>query len=311
MTWRASWCATASAFGVPWDEMPVFGTSAARFDDDGVTALYHAAAPGCCATAGCRQAPVRAADGRRPGLDAARALVPPQRARYLAEIAQAVRGYHRMTGEQAALARRLQHLRTAQDELRRAERRCGSGCPGSGGEAAGALLPETTEALAAWPGVVEQYSGDDHSLHRARQGVPHPAAAHDAVRHFGAAGGAAPTTDHGDLVRFLREENLPGGFPYTAGVFPFKRTGEAPARMFAGEGDPFRTNRRFHLLAAGQPATRLSTAFDSVTLYGRDPGPSPDVYGKVGTSGVSIATLDDMRELYAGFDLCAPRRRCR
>jgi isobutyryl-CoA mutase len=112
--------------------------------------------------------------------------------------------------------------------------------------------------------------------------------------------------DHGALLRFLRAENLPGHFPFTAGVFPFKRSGEAPARMFAGEGDPHRTNRRFHLLSKGQPATRLSTAFDSVTLYGRDPSPRPDVYGKVGTSGVSVATLDDMKDLYAGFDLVSP-----
>ena len=112
--------------------------------------------------------------------------------------------------------------------------------------------------------------------------------------------------DDGDLLRFLREENLPGHFPFTAGVFPFKREGEDPARMFAGEGDPFRTNRRFRLLSEGSAATRLSTAFDSVTLYGRDPGESPDVYGKVGTSGVSIATLDDMKALYDGFDLTAP-----
>ena len=112
--------------------------------------------------------------------------------------------------------------------------------------------------------------------------------------------------DHGELVSFLRRENLPGYFPFTAGVFPFKREGEDPARMFAGEGDPFRTNRRFKLLSEGQPATRLSTAFDSVTLYGRDPDPRPDVYGKVGTSGVSVATLDDMKALYDGFDLVVP-----
>jgi methylmalonyl-CoA mutase len=112
--------------------------------------------------------------------------------------------------------------------------------------------------------------------------------------------------DHGELLRFLRKENLPGYFPFTAGVFPFKRDNEDPARMFAGEGDPFRTNRRFKLLSEGQPATRLSTAFDSVTLYGRDPAERPDIYGKVGTSGVSVATLDDMKALYDGFDLCAP-----
>ena len=294
------------AFGVPWDEMPVFGTSAARFDDDGVTALYHQLA-GLLRDRG-----LPAGTGAVPTTDTRVStrlvsLVPPQRAHYLSEIAQAVRGYHRVTGEQAALARRLQHLQTAQDELSRAERPdAAAAARDLASEAAGALLPETTEALAAWPGVVEQYSGDDHSYTvRGRE-------FHTPLRRTTLSGTSVPrvalprTTDHADLVRFLREENLPGGFPYTAGVFPFKRAGEAPARMFAGEGDPFRTNRRFHLLAADQPATRLSTAFDSVTLYGRDPGPSPDVYGKVGTSGVSIATLDDMRELYAGFDLCSP-----
>src|SRR5690606_18916269 len=114
------------------------------------------------------------------------------------------------------------------------------------------------------------------------------------------------TTDHGELVAYWRSENLPGKFPFTAGVFPFKRDNEDPARMFAGEGDPFRTNRRFKMLSQGQPATRLSTAFDSVTLYGRDPGERPDIYGKVGTSGVSVATLDDMKALYSGFDLVSP-----
>ena len=112
--------------------------------------------------------------------------------------------------------------------------------------------------------------------------------------------------DDGTLLRWLRREHLPGHFPFTAGVFPFTRDDEEPTRMFAGEGDAFRTNRRFHLLSEGQPATRLSTAFDSVTLYGRDPDERPDIYGKVGTSGVSIATLDDMKALYAGFDLTSP-----
>jgi methylmalonyl-CoA mutase len=113
-------------------------------------------------------------------------------------------------------------------------------------------------------------------------------------------------SDWGELLSFLMRENLPGAFPYTAGVFPYRRTGEDPIRMFAGEGTPERTNRRFHLLAHGQPAVRLSTAFDSVTLYGEDPHTRPDIYGKVGNSGVSIATLDDMKKLYSGFDLCAP-----
>ena len=107
------------------------------------------------------------------------------------------------------------------------------------------------------------------------------------------------------MLRFLRQENLPGGFPYTAGLYPYKRTGEDPTRMFAGEGTPERTNRRFHYVSLGQPAVRLSTAFDSVTLYGEDPHRRPDIYGKVGNSGVSICTVDDMKKLYSGFDLCA------
>ena len=111
---------------------------------------------------------------------------------------------------------------------------------------------------------------------------------------------------HGELLKWLMLENVPGSFPYAAGVFAFKREGEDPTRMFAGEGDAFRTNRRFKLVSEGMPAKRLSTAFDSVTLYGADPAPRPDIYGKVGNSGVSIATLDDMKVLYDGFDLCSP-----
>jgi methylmalonyl-CoA mutase len=118
---------------------------------------------------------------------------------------------------------------------------------------------------------------------------------------------AAPTyRSWGELLTFLGKENLPGSYPYTGGVYPYRRTGEDPIRMFAGEGTPERTNRRFHYLSVGQPAARLSTAFDSVTLYGEDPAPRPDIYGKIGNSGVNIPTLDDMKKLYSGFDLCAP-----
>ena len=147
--------------------------------------------------------------------------------------------------------------------------------------------------------MVEDFSGDTHPSGAAltRESLSGTAVPRVALPRY---------EDQGELLRFLRAENLPGRFPFTAGVFPFKREGEDPARMFAGEGDAFRTNRRFHLLAEGQPATRLSTAFDSVTLYGFDPDERPDIYGKVGNSGVSIATLDDMKVLYDGFDLCDP-----
>ena len=165
---------------------------------------------------------------------------------------------------------------------------------------------EIRDQLAQWPAVVAAYSGDEQVVVVRGREVRTP------LTRESLSGSKVPRValprycDHGELVRFLRSENLPGAYPFTAGVFPFKRDDEDPARMFAGEGDAFRTNRRFRLLSEGQPATRLSTAFDSVTLYGHDPDPRPDVYGKVGTSGVSIATIEDMRALYDGFDLCSP-----
>jgi methylmalonyl-CoA mutase len=290
------------AFGSSWQDMPVFGTSAARFDDDGVTALYQhlrgeLAGKGLPVGAG-TLAPVSVRTSS--GLSTP---VPPARERYLAEIAATVRDYHRRTAEQSALARRRQHLRTALDLL-----------PGDEGAAVERLLdaagseldPDVAAALERWPRTVRDYAGTDLVV-GVRGGERRIALRRETLSGSSIPRVAVPrTADDGELVRFLRAENLPGAFPFTAGLFAFKRDGESPARMFAGEGDAFRTNRRFHLLSQGQPATRLSTAFDSVTLYGRDPDPRPDVYGKVGTSGVSIATLDDLKVLYSGFDLCSP-----
>ena len=173
-------------------------------------------------------------------------------------------------------------------------------------EARADLPLEVARQLAGWPSVVEAYSGDEQVV-TVRDKEIHTSLVRESLSGNRIRRVSLPRYhDDGDLVSFLRRENLPGYFPFTAGVFPFKRDGEDPARMFAGEGDPFRTNGRFKLVSEGQPATRLSTAFDSVTLYGRDPDERPDIYGKVGTSGVSVATLDDMKELYAGFDLTAP-----
>ncbi|WP_369254743.1 fused isobutyryl-CoA mutase/GTPase IcmF [Geodermatophilus amargosae] len=290
------------AFGQPWEQMPVFGTSAARFDDDGVTALYQhllglLVERGLPAGAGVLpRVDVRASTGLT-------SVVPASRARYLAEVAEAVRGHHRVTEEQAAVVRRRQHLTTAAEVLE------GPAAEPAREAAAAAdreVLPEVRALLEEWPARVEQYSGDEF-VYTVRGSEIRTPLKRQTLSGTEVSRVALPrTSDAGDLLRFLRRENLPGSFPYTAGVFPFKRAGEAPARMFAGEGDAFRTNRRFRVLSAGNEATRLSTAFDSVTLYGRDPQPRPDVYGKVGTSGVSIATLDDMRVLYDGFDLCSP-----
>ena len=292
------------AFSSTWEDMPVFGTSAARFADDGVTALYQYLR-GLLVERGLPVAGgvLPAVSTRQPtGLTT---IVPPARSRYLAEIAETVRGYHRTTAQQAHAARRVQQVRATAALL---------GDAGAEVSAVQTLLAaceadvrtDVRQALDEWPDIRSSYAQDelvvtvrDRELHT--QLWPTTLSGSRIPRV------ALPRTeDSGELVRYLREENLPGSFPFTAGVFGFKREGEAPARMFAGEGDPFRTNRRFHLLASGQPATRLSTAFDSVTLYGRDPNEQPDVYGKVGTSGVSIATLDDMKALYDGFDLCDP-----
>jgi isobutyryl-CoA mutase len=314
-------------FGATPDDMPVFGTSAATFNDTGVTALYQHLA-GLLADKGLPLEPgILPLVSGKTSADAA-SVIPPARAGYLAEIAGGVRGYHGKTEEQVAAARRVQQLTAVRGELARARGQGGWGAeapragslspglsePGAAERELDALLAqasaqvsEGSKALIAnWPAVVESYSGDEQVVRiRDRE-------LRTKLTRQSLAGTAIPRValpryaDHGELLRFLRAENLPGYFPFTAGVFPFKREGEDPARMFAGEGDPFRTNRRFKLLSEGSAATRLSTAFDSVTLYGRDPGESPDVYGKVGTSGVSIATLDDMKALYDGFDLSSP-----
>jgi methylmalonyl-CoA mutase len=293
-------------FGTPWQDMPVFGTSAARFDDDGVTALYHHVKEllephGLAQFAGVLP--------KVPGRTSTelRSVLPAGRERYLAEIAETVRTYHATTAEQVAVVRRRGHLAATRDLL-------ASEDPAAA-ESVATLLERTERSLAGdvrelleqWPAVRAGYDGDEqvYTVRGSQIRTPLTRTTLSGTRQPRVA--LPRYEDEGELLRFLRAENLPGRFPFTAGVFPFKRTAEAPARMFAGEGDAFRTNRRFHLLSAGQPATRLSTAFDSVTLYGRDPDPRPDVYGKVGTSGVSIATVDDMRELYAGFDLCSPR----
>jgi methylmalonyl-CoA mutase len=300
------------AFGKQPADMPVFGTSAATFNDDGVTALYQHLR-GLLADRG-----LPVSEGTLPAVDVRhssgiRQVVPVDRVRYLSEITETVRGYHARTAELADAARRVQRLALVADELAAGGFETGASAPTSTDGVAALLekarqaLPhEVAEQIERWPDVVASYSGDEQTtLVRDREITT-------TLTRESLSGTKIPRVslprfvDHGELVRFWRGENLPGFFPFTAGVFPFKRDGEDPARMFAGEGDPARTNRRFKILSADGDAKRLSTAFDSVTLYGRDPDPRPDVYGKVGTSGVSVATLDDMKVLYDGFDLVAP-----
>ncbi|HZN86195.1 MAG TPA: fused isobutyryl-CoA mutase/GTPase IcmF [Burkholderiales bacterium] len=290
------------------DEMPVFGTMASRFNDDGVTALYHALLPRLV------ELGLKAGESRLPRVETRHSthqvpIVPPARVRYLAEIADGVRGYKRRAREQARLAREAQQLRESARMLGAAK------CDAPGAQDAlqqlaaqreGGLDAHAAKQLAMWPDMQKAYAGDEYVV-RIRDKELRTALTHTTLSGTKIRKVALPQyEDHGEILKWLLLDNVPGSFPYTAGTFAFKREGEDPTRMFAGEGDAFRTNRRFKLLSEGMPAKRLSTAFDSVTLYGNDPDPRPDIYGKVGNSGVSIATLEDMKVLYSGFDLCSP-----
>ncbi|GAA4061054.1 fused isobutyryl-CoA mutase/GTPase IcmF [Nonomuraea soli] len=290
-----------AAFGVSPDDMPVFGTIAARYNDAGVTALYQHLR-GLLTDKGLTSGPglLPKVSGRTS--QTAAAIVPPKRVRYLAEIAETVREYHAETERQVEIARRRQQLTAVRALLDAPEGQLDELLHRAEDE----LSEESRGLLEEWPSLREQYTADELVV-KVRDKEIHTPLWRETLSGNRIPRVAVPRyQDHGELLSFLRRENLPGRFPFTAGVFPFKRDDEDPTRMFAGEGDPFRTNRRFKLLSEGQPATRLSTAFDSVTLYGNDPALRPDIYGKVGTSGVSIATLDDMKVLYDGFDLSAP-----
>ncbi|HVO90149.1 MAG TPA: methylmalonyl-CoA mutase family protein, partial [Casimicrobiaceae bacterium] len=301
------------AFRTPSDEMPVFGTIASRFNDDGVTALYHAIADKLTAK-GLKLAPGTLPKVATKQSSAQNAIVPAGRARYLAEIAETVRSYHHWADAQAAIARERQQLTATKAMLSSSSspRKRGSGAADFSdidaliADRDAKLDARTKKLLDMWPRTKAAYRGDEYVVKirdkEIRTALTTTSLSGTKVRKV-----ALPKyRDDGEILRWQLRENVPGSFPFTAGVFAFKRENEDPTRMFAGEGDAFRTNRRFHLLADNMPAKRLSTAFDSVTLYGNDPAQRPDIYGKVGNSGVSIATLDDMKVLYSGFDLCAP-----
>ncbi len=306
-------------FDAPDEAIPVYGTIASKFNDGGTNVLYRALIDRLNEKTGA---------GWVSGLEIAEResrrhhIIPPEQAGYLAETAKSVRGYHQQTDEQSRAAREIFQLEGTRALLQRHPRAVGAqaaACPADSESDALAnalepliaatrerLLPETQKTLAAWPEIKQAY----------RQDVLVTRVRDKELRHetctTSLSGTRIPKVclpgyeDFGEIVKWTRRENLPGSFPYTAGLFAFKRTAEDPKRQFAGEGTPERTNRRFHYLTKDDPAKRLSTAFDSVTLYGEDPDERPDIYGKVGESGVSICTQVDMDKLFAGFDLCDP-----
>ena len=298
---REAWQARA-------EDMPVFGTMASRFNDDGVTALYQAILPRLVEL-GLPAAPQRLARVSTRHSTHQTPIVPSGRVRYLADIADTVRGYKRRVLTQSQLAREVQQLRASAAMLQTdkpGRHRAVEAVLDLAAQREALLEPQARKLLAQWPDMQRAYSGDDYVVRirdrEIRTRLTHVTLSGSKIRKV-----CLPTYGcDGEILKWLMLENVPGSFPYTAGTFAFKRESEDPTRMFAGEGDAMRTNRRFKLLSQDMPAKRLSTAFDSVTLYGSDPDLRPDIYGKVGNSGVSIATLEDMKALYAGFDLTSP-----
>ncbi len=320
---RKQWKRNHVAFDTPDEDVPVYPTIASQFNDPGVSWTFAEL---------CRRVAEKA------GLDRARwtpdidttireprstAMIPGARVRYLAEIAEQGRTINARVDTQADIASHAQHVYEAlklledpelPDEL---ETYPSAALVEDGDrslltlrqryqEAISDLTADSLNLLREWPARKEGVRSEKHSYTvRGREITGNNY--RESLSHQKIPKIAAPDySDWGEILRFLKKENLPGGYPYTGGVYPYRRLGEDPTRMFAGEGTPERTNRRFHYLSLGQPAARLSTAFDSVTLYGEDPHERPDIFGKVGNSGVSIASVDDMKKLYSGFDLCAP-----
>ncbi len=294
------------AWTTPLEEMPVYGTIASRFNDDGVTAFYHGLLDvlnqktDSTFTSSIPRTDVTCSSSKT-------IIIPAERTRYLAEIADTVRNYHKKTEQQADAVRKLWHLKESEksfDGIDVAD--VISQLKGAIAGAEADIDPETRRILEEWYAVKDTYAKDELSYQVRGKEIRLPLYT-ESLSHSKIPKVCVPGyKDPGEAFKWMRKENVPGGYPYTAGVFPLKRADEDPTRMFAGEGGPGDTNKRFKLLSSTYPAKRLSTAFDSVTLYGYDPDIRPDIYGKIGNSGVSICTLEDMKLLYDGFDLCAP-----
>ncbi|MBI5857887.1 MAG: methylmalonyl-CoA mutase family protein [Sphingobacteriales bacterium] len=292
------------------EELPIIGTMASKFNDDGVNHLFELLLKKIKTKTNIEFGKFHFAETAK----VSQAVIPSNRVRYLSEIAESNRSYDKLVEEQAAIASKLYQLHGTLETLKQS----GSKALYSG-EGWGEVLqqqinfyteqltPVARKLITNWPNKVAEYQKDFYEYVVRDKKIKQP------MTTKSLSGTRIPKVvlpkykDWGDILKWQAQENVPGHFPFTAGVFPLKREGEDPTRMFAGEGGPERTNKRFHYVSLDQPAIRLSTAFDSVTLYGEDPDHRPDIYGKVGNSGVSIATVDDAKKLYSGFDLCNPK----
>ena len=293
------------------DELPVIGTVASTFNDPGCNHLFNKIIQEVNKKTGKDwqkyDAPVRSESYSH-------SIIPPKRVRYLAEITEEIERYNKTAEEQAAVATQLYQLNGTIENFNK-DSKAGSGKNTSlikeleerKAEIEKELVPLSKKLLDEWEQTKSLYQKEFFEYHVRGKIIRQPLFV-ESLSHTKIPKIAVPKfKDWGDVLLWQLQENFPGKFPYTSGVFPLKRAEEDPTRMFAGEGGPERTNRRFHYVSLGQPAKRLSTAFDSVTLYGEDPAIRPDIYGKVGNSGVSVATVDDAKKLYSGFDLCDPK----
>ncbi len=329
---RKQWKRNRVAFAMKDEDVPVYPTIASQFNDPGISWMFAnlcrllrdkrgAGNAEAAAQSGCDWMPAIDTTLKEPR---ATVLIPGSRVRYLAEIAEQGRAINARIESQAEVAERAQGCWQALKELGDAALPAALDLyPADAltdaaadtslrtlrqryNDAVQSLDSEALRLLREWPARLKSIT-DEVNEYQVRGKTIRVENYRESLSHQQIPKIAAPTyRSWGELLVFLQKENLPGSYPYTGGVYPYRRSGEDPIRMFAGEGTPERTNRRFHYLSVGQPAARLSTAFDSVTLYGEDPAPRPDIYGKIGNSGVNIPTLDDMKKLYSGFDLCAP-----
>ena len=285
-------------FQVPDEELPIIGTVASNFQDPGLN-VFFVSALSALKQKGFIDWRLPRAEGYSLKESSRSAIIPTHRQHYLSEITHTIRRYHEKTGKAATEVKKLEAIRTVSQEL-------GLNLSDRAQEIEKELAPEVVATLKKWEETRELYSKDELEV-KIRNKVTRTSLYSESLAGLKIPKVALPDfASLADTVKWLRKENLPGYFPFTAGVFPFRREGEDPKRQFAGEGTPERTNARFHYLTKDDDAKRLSTAFDSLTLYGDDPSEEPDIFGKIGESGVSICTLEDMKRLYQGFDLCAP-----
>ncbi|MEP7256608.1 MAG: methylmalonyl-CoA mutase family protein [Ferruginibacter sp.] len=290
------------------EELPIIGTIAAQFNDTGVNELFERLMEKVAEKCGVKFHGDIEHHAHTKDTFSQSTIIPPKRVRYLAEIAETISAYDTWVTEQATIATKLYRLKGATELIKeKLGKEFWSKVSPLGGDLEGALHPECKKLIQSWAATLERYKKEFYEF-KVRDKVIKQPLTYKSLSGTVLAKVILPKyRDWGDILKWQLQENVPGEFPFTAGVFPLKREGEDPTRMFAGEGGPERTNRRFHYVSLGQPAKRLSTAFDSVTLYGEDPDHRPDIYGKVGNSGVSIATVDDAKKLYSGFDLCDPK----